>query len=348
MLLASKDNIKMYSRILISISLCIALTLFVSSTIYVVSFARILSKQVYTHNIESLMKTSQEVANMTNDAQSLSFQLYRDISINKLLYYSNPDIFDFTAAMEQLNNYRNSMPFIDSIYIVNEKSESVIISSRKGQNGTISRAEMDDQDILRVLGRFREYKPFVPIPRNYTPQSSAKGKASVYTYLCYDAIGVENGLNSALVVNVNASWINKDIGKHDEETIGKSFIMDNQGHLLSGDELSPASSDKTILDRIVNDADSGYFVGAVDGVKSLISYTAADALEWRYVRITPYSAITDQIKLIIQRTFLVGLGILIAGLLAAWILSRHLYTPIRLILMRRRAWKPINETACTP
>ncbi|WP_328803513.1 AraC family transcriptional regulator [Paenibacillus silvestris] len=327
----SGDNRKLYIKLLLTTILCTVLTLLVSSTIYFVNYRNINLNQVYQTDLENLTQTSREVISMTESAQSLTFQLYRNGNISKLMFYENPDIYDTTAAMRELNNYLNSMPYIASIYVYNPKANYVYIASDSGQNGLMTKEELVDKDILNVLDHFQEFKPFVPIPRTYLKSASSTQKSNVYTYLCYDAIGNNNALNSAIIVNITTDWINKDIGKQHTNSTNSSFIIDNKGRTLSGDLPNHAealTAESTITKQIMSSKSSGYFIDTVGGKKSLISFTAPDSLEWRYIRITPYQTITEKINKIRTTTIYIGASILVAGLLVSWLLSRKLYVPI--------------------
>ena len=116
----------MYRNILLSIILSIVITLLVSSTILYFNFDNIALKQVYESDSNSLMQTSQEIRTITETATSLSFQIYRDFVISKLLFYDKPDIYDVTKAHAQLNIIRFAMPFIDSIYVYNGQIRSFL------------------------------------------------------------------------------------------------------------------------------------------------------------------------------------------------------------------------------
>ncbi|MCD9021046.1 AraC family transcriptional regulator [Cohnella silvisoli] len=317
-----------YSKLLLSIVLCTALTLTVSSTVLIVFFNRIVLNQVYQSDLNNLTQTSREVLNMTESAQSLTFQIYRNINVTKLLFYSDPNIYDTIGAMGELSNYLNSMPYIESIYVYNPKSSNVYIASNSGQNGLLTKNELTDKAILSLINNYKQYKPFTPIPRTYKTGDANNAKKSVYTYLCYDAIGAKGSVNSAIIVNISADWINKDIGNRKTNNAGQSFIIDNRGVLLGGEEqeLQPGISE-SILQPVLETDDAGFRIAKVGGVKSFISYTGPDSLEWRYIRVTPYQLITKNVSTILWTTIWIAGGIIVAGLFLSWFLSRKLYVP---------------------
>ncbi|WP_054026249.1 helix-turn-helix domain-containing protein [Bacillus sp. FJAT-28004] len=331
-----KNNGKLYSKLLFTITLCIVLTLLVSSLFNFFTYMQIDLKKAYQSDVSNLTQTSKEVISMTESAQSLSFQIYRTFSVSKLMFYNDPNIYDVTAAMNELNNYLNSMPFIESIYVYNSANGLFYTASRQGEGGTFSKEELADRGILDILDNYQEYRPFTPIPRTYTTVNlSGEHLTKAYTYLGYDAIGQTQTINSAVIINISSAWINKDIGVNKSDSEGKSYILDNQNLLLSGDSLLPKklnNEDSTIINEKIKNKESGYVVADFDGKKSLISYTSPDSLDWQYVRVTPYKHVTKAIYSIRNTTILIAVIILVIGLFISWLLSRMLYRPIHQIM----------------
>lgn len=335
MMQRTQDNKNVYRNILLSIILSIVITLLVSSTVLYFNFDNIALKQVYESDSNSLMQTSQEILKVTETATSFSFQIYRDFVISKLLFYDKPDIYDITSAMQQLNNYRFAMPFIDSIYVYNGKSDLFYVSSNNFQSGIQTKSTIGDQGMVDILDHFQNYTPFLPVPRTFNPIGNDQlivSKVGIYSYLCYDAININKSLNSAVIVNISESFINKSLKNITNSRSNNEFIINNEGLLLSTDGSNPVSSDysnKNYIKKITANASSpGFFVDSVEGAKSLISYTAPDSLGWRYVRTTPYSIITQEIKSMRAKTIYIGLSILLLGLLVSFFTSRKLFDPI--------------------
>jgi two-component system response regulator YesN len=77
---------KLYSRLLLTITLCVVVTLLVSSLFYFVAYVQIDLKKAYQSDVSNLTQTSKEVISMTESAQSVSFQVYRTFTISKLMF----------------------------------------------------------------------------------------------------------------------------------------------------------------------------------------------------------------------------------------------------------------------
>ena len=342
-----KDDKKwgVYAKLVLGIVLCTVITITVSSTILFINFNRIALKQDYQSDLRDLTQTSREVINMTDTAQSLTFQLYRNYNITKLMFYSEPSIYDSIAAMNELSNYLSSMPFIESIYVYNPKSKYIYIAANSGQNGLFTKQELSDKGIVDLLEHYQDhYTPFTPIPRTYKNNDESDTK-SVYTYLGYDSIGRVNSLNSAIIVNISVSWINKEISGGNQRQ-GSTYIIDNRGELLSGNNLSQAPFSEKGIQSIKNLTDSsleGYSLEQIDDNKYLVSYTKPDALNWRYVRVTPYKLVTRNLTFIRTTTILITLVILLVGVIASWLLSRRLYAPYGIIATHMQNLETANR-----
>lgn len=336
------DSKKVYTRILLSFIAGIVATLLISSTVLYVNFERIALKQVYSSDLDTLMQTSREVSNMTQTAYNLSNQIYSDTLIAPLLHYSNPQIYDVIPAIKQLDNYRLSLPLIiESIYVYNATSQDVYITSQEIPNKKQQLSEMDDKGISEILNNFHDHLPFTPIPRTYEEKSISSKKlekVTAYTYLCYNFLNEK--LDYAVVVNINDSWFNNDMKLPNNNTSGQTFIINQDGILISPNNESSILadySDKSYMKHILDDPSSSYFEQEVDGMKALITYTAPDSLGWRYVRITPYENITSEIIDMKTKTIYIELAILLIGILASIFMSRKLSSPIHSIMDRMRS-----------
>ncbi|MGZ9583806.1 AraC family transcriptional regulator [Paenibacillus marinisediminis] len=335
----TREHKKVYVRILFGLIACVITTLLITSTILYMNFESIALKQVYRSDSNSLDQIKAELSNMTETVTSLSSQIYRDSAVSKLLYYPNLNIYDVIFAQQQLDNYRASLPFIESIYVYNAKSNQFYISSNNARNGLQPKSELDDDGILDLFKNFKEHLPFQPIPRTYNIGSVETIPVSSYTYLCYSIIDDNNDLNAAVVVNISASWLGLRMDQSEKEVLeNNTFIINQDGILYSGNDkqaMLTDMSDKPYIQKIIQDpSHSTFFVDTVDEVKSLITYTSPDPLGWRYVRITPYNDITQEISQMRYRTLIICLALLFLGLLFSLTLSHRVYRPIDKVIRK--------------
>ncbi|MCR2802306.1 AraC family transcriptional regulator [Paenibacillus soyae] len=329
-----RQNGKLYIRLLLGITVSVSLFLMVSSFVYFFAFSRILQEKAFESDLRNLQQTSRTVAKTTESAQTVSFQIYRNSSIAKILYYSEPNAFDVQAAMIDLGNYLSSMPFIHSIYVYNSAQERYYIAAQNGQRGIIGEDELMDASIASILEDYQQYRPFAPIPRTIMASERFPEETAVYTYLCYDAIGLEQQINSAVIVNVSAEWINRELGSNGG---GRTFLIDDRNAILSVDDLQSSgldTEDAAIIHASAQKEESGFRIAELQGVRTLLSRTSPDQYGWQYVRMTPYEEIVKETKELRAKTLQIASLILAIGLLLSWLLSRYLYAPINQIESR--------------
>lgn len=333
----------LYIRIFIALILCIVMTMLVLSTVLYMNFQSIVLQQIYSNDISSLMQTSRNVSIMTNTALTLSHQIFSDLSVAKLLYYKDPEVSEIRYAMDQLTNYRLSIPFIDSVYVYNGKNDKIYINAVN--SGSISREAIqqkinfDDQYIVNMLDNFKLYKRYMPVPRKLIIGFNEDAVKYYYTFLLYDAF-VGEKLDSAVIVNISEDWIHKVISDDSGEKEKETFIIDRSGILVSNSkdhhmmtDISTKGYIKTILE---NASSPGCFIDVVNEKKSLITYTSPDTYGWIYIRVTPWEVLFSRIESMKIKTVFIGLGILLVGLVISVLVSRKLYLPIDKILLNLR------------
>jgi len=332
-----RNHSSLYAKLLMGITLGIVIVLIASSSVYYVSFTRILQQKAFESDLSDLKHTGHAIAITTENAQTVSFQIYRNSTIASILYYNDPHPFEIQGAMLDLKNYLNSMPFIESIYVYNAAQERYYIVSRTGQKGVIDAAALEDTAFMEILRDYRDYEPFAPIPRIMESSNGDEQGTAVYTYLCYDAIRADGKMNSAIAVNISAEWINQGISLNIKDEADQIFLVDNHNLVRSVQHLTEIQPDHEIastLTALNPSHQAAYSILSFNGVKSLISYTGRDQFGWYYVRVTPYKQIIGEVQQVGVTTIKIASIILVAGLLLSWLLSKYLYAPISKIKVR--------------
>lgn len=321
------SNRRLYLRIFLSITLCIVLIMLALSLILYVNFENTVSNQIYHESVRSLNQVNIQVSNMANNALNTAYQIFRDFSISKLLYYSDPDIFDLTPALTQLVNYRLSAPFIDSIYVYNGNTDAFYVETGKYERMGEHRKDFADTDIVNRIDNYKDYRPYIPIPRLYINKYDNSVREYYYTFLMYDMVDEVN----AVVININEEWIRNVINPETNSDGSDTFIVDSKGVLVTNTVDSPMLTDfsgKDYVKHILEQSDAGYFVSSIKGVKSLIVYTQPDSFGWRYVRTIPWNTVYKDVTRIRDITIFICLGILFLSVLISFLVSRRIFSPI--------------------
>ncbi len=328
----NNSNRKLYLRIFLSITLCITITMIILSSILYVNFENTVSDQIYLESVRSLKQVNKEVSNMAETALTISYQIYRDFTIQKLLFYSQPDVFDLTPALTQLVNYRLSIPFIDSIYVYNGITNVIYVEGGSSDYMGDNRETFADTGIIACIDNYKNYRPYIPIPREYINKYDKNISKYYYTFLMYDMIDESN----AVVINIKEDWISSAINTKPDIDGSNTFIIDSNGMLVSNSEDNSMMSDYSQREYIKlilkNESSSGYFINSVNNVESLIVYTEPDSFGWRYVRTVPLNNVFKDVKSIRNITILISIVILFIGILISFIVSGRIYSPMRKII----------------
>lgn len=320
----------LYFKIFMSLVLCIVATILVLAPVLYINFEKVASNQIYLANSNNLDQVKEEVSTMANVALSVSNQTYQDVSVSKLVYYPHPDIYTQSAAITQLNNYRLSIPFIDSIYLYNIKTNTIYTETGGGGPDQSDINQFSDKQAAQIMKNHRNYKQYIPIPRNYMNSNGVE--KHYYTFIHYDIFAGDNLKSGIILTNISQDWIGNVINKGKNEASGDTFIMDHNGVVVSNSDKYPmitSISKKAYVKRILDNTDSsGYFVDHVNGVKSLIVYTKPDIFGWTYVRVLNWNMIYSGIENVRRVIILIGLTILLAGILISFMISGRIYFPI--------------------
>jgi len=329
---------KLYSRIYIFLTLSIFIAILAISTILYFNFEKIALNIVYTNTINNLQQTSKDAGIMAETGSKLVNQLYRDLTIAKLLYYESPDVYELQPAMTQLGSYSQVMQFIDSIYVYNSQTNKIYISSALDLylNRIQDKEGFEDKEVLKIIDNYKDYKPFSPIPRKLTIEASENSAMNCYTFLGYNWLDTGDTLKRAVIVNISEEWLNNILNPENSKgsLSGETFILDTNGKVISNSEhfsMMTDLSETTYARTILNSSSDGYFIQSVNGIKSFIAYTAPDSLGWRYIRIISHASITKDINAMKAKTMVIAFLILLFGFLLSSVASRKLYKPIEKI-----------------
>ncbi|MEK8132838.1 helix-turn-helix domain-containing protein [Paenibacillus filicis] len=322
----------------------IVVTIVVLSAILHVYFEDIALKQTYTSTLTSLAQTSEEASIMAVNARTMAQQIYNDVTVSKLLYFSTVDSLDTGNAMAQLNSYRATSLFIDSIYLYNPKTDTFYSSSEISANSVWRSGEFYDTTAAEMVKHASDYDILMPIPRKIPFEglmlSSQEKERECYSFLLYDTLS-HNDEKPVIIVNISETQLHKNIDGTISSSDKNTFIIDHQGVLITNGWKYPmltALAHKPYMQEVLGSEESeGYFVSDVDGVRSLVTYTAPDVLGWRYIRIAPYSVITGGLNHMRAYTIGIALAILVLGLLTSYLISRKLSSKVNHKLVKLTA-----------
>lgn len=324
---------KLYRNILISFLTLISASIIIVSFILYFNFEKIIIDQTYSNKVSNLMQNGEEVYNMNKSIAKLNILIKQDFNIIALLYNKFPEPADFIPTLKQMDNYKNSNEYVDSIYVYNNLTKTFYSNGNYTDNGVKSKDEFYDTNAVEIIENISKYKVLYPIPRKIIVKDLKTGEKLekyFYTFVYYDTFS--KNPDNIMFINVDQNRIGEFLKKGDNFK-SCTFIMDKSGEVVSKNDIysiaKDISKERFASDILLSDKTSGYFVENVNGMEAFITYAVPNQdMDWIYVSVTPYKDIVSNINRMKINTLIIGVLILVVGLFAAFLISRKLYIPI--------------------
>lgn len=312
-----------FSLAFITISVCSILFYFISR--------QVLLTRTCLSDVSSLRQVQTMAADMKYIVGNLSYQVYNDPSVAYLLYGESFEPSKVMLATTQLNNYRNTNPYVESIYVYNYYWDSVTVSSSKF--GTFDaplsgeEAFFDTQIVDLLHQDIATPSQYQPIPRVV---KRGKDKYLYYTYLTSNTFS-HTKIQSAVFVNFSGTWMESVI-KDTEDSPAQTLIINENGTVICNNEQWPIFSRLTendfYLEMQQQPNEDGYFLCDIQGEKYVVSYFKPGSENWQYLRLTPYQYVIGEIDRAIRILLLIIAVLVLCGAIASYLSSLHIYAPI--------------------
>lgn len=333
-----KKSDSFYSKILISITICLLIiTVGLSSTIYIY-FQNIALQLINTYIKDSLSQISYSTTFMLTSSKSISLQMYQDTNISKLLYYPFSEAFDDEynklSVFNRINSFKLTFPFIHSIYVYNGNIDGGLYTYNRPIQ--YNKNNFFDADVYKIFENFQNYNNNSILPRKISTEYTEINKLpkdNVFTFMFTDNSKQRKPLQNAIIINISQEYLQKIIKSMNTNTDNDVFLIDNHGKMASKSKLDDVLTDvssRTYIKQILSSPEaSGYFIENVNGSKSVITYVSPENTDLVFVQVTPYSIIEQKINKIKVVTFFIAFIILALGFISAIYLSRRLNNPIK-------------------
>lgn len=313
-----------FSLAFVIVSICSILFYFISR--------QVLLTRTCLSDVSSLRQVQTMAADMKYIVGNLSYQVYNDPSVAYLLYGENFEPSKVMVAITQLNNYRNTNPYVESIYVYNHYWDSISVSSSKF--GTFDaplsgEKAFFDTEIVNLLHQdIATLGQHQPVPRIV---KRGDEEFLYYTYLTSNSFSRTN-IQSAVFVNFSGTWMDSVI-KDTEESPAQTLIIDENGAVICNNEqwpiFSQLSEEELYIKMQQQPDEDGYFLCNIQGEKYVVSYFKPESESWQYLRLTPYHYVIGEIDRAIRILLLIIAVLVICGAVASYLSSLHIYAPIQ-------------------
>jgi two-component system response regulator YesN len=301
------------------------------------------SMETVTHNNDRfLSQISYSADHMNENAKNFIWSIYGDVNTVPLMYQTDSDYEQLIDSMDRLNRMIQSNSFVHSVYIFNRNMNRFLAT---GDKFMYEQDVFYDQEISAMMenSSISSKIRMVPIPRMINRAfegENAVKDIKVFTYIMYDTSLNNEVIDGAVIVNIKGDYlqqITSAMRTRDAGSQADSFVIDSEGALIStsqGSRFGNVVAQWAEKNTNKLNQDSGYFIDHLDGAKVMINYVSAGSLGWKFVSVTPYETVISDIQKIRATTIKLAVGLLICGLLVAFLLTVRLYTPIRKLVSK--------------
>ncbi|MBP1989403.1 helix-turn-helix domain-containing protein [Paenibacillus eucommiae] len=219
------------------------------------------------------------------------------------------------------------------------KENNMLISSKHGVsffNDTSGRAAADKDWIVR-MDQARQSTLWIETRNAIENASSYNVSESIFSYVRAFPVNVRTeSAKGYIAVHMKEKAIFEMIRSKEPSDRGSNLVIDGEGHFIAAADSKLAEivlSDSHIMASLTGDVpEQGDFIGSIDGIKSMISYTTIPANGWKLVFTTPIESFY-QTSSIVQRTLIViCLVAIIIGMIISNVFTLNLYNPLRRLL----------------
>jgi hypothetical protein len=141
----------------------ILIVLVVSIFSFLALFESTSQKQLLSYGQIALESDVLYIDTITSSIQDVFNSITFDADISKLLNYASVQTLDLHLGLQRLASYVRSNFFIDSIYIFNQSSNMLYVSSPNATEGVYAPDSFYDQGAVDVMQHYSEFKNMQPI-----------------------------------------------------------------------------------------------------------------------------------------------------------------------------------------
>ncbi|WP_339221551.1 helix-turn-helix domain-containing protein [Paenibacillus sp. FSL H8-0332] len=292
--------------------------------------SKTLLEEIGDHSESLLVNGARNTSRLMEWALDFSFSSSNDSALKVYALSDHYSDFETYEVWSQLTDIKNANPSIDSVYLINDYT-STVIDSRLGLNDT---ATFYDQDIIKRLRDPETANHSVLIPRTLSLPLTGNTPKEVMTIVRF----YEKGSSiSAFVMNVdtqnlmtllqnNSNFASRSITvlNDRDETIFSSTPMNPQQIAeLRSHGMKGASGWKLFQPQDQGEKLVVYADSSVKGIQ-----------DWTFIEMIPKSAILNKITVLRDTSLILFLALFAASLAVIILISKRVYSPIQELISR--------------
>jgi len=321
---------KFLVKLIVSFSTLLALITIALSTLLYRNFEKMTLDSVAATNLNYLQQISYSADYMNESAVNLLTNIFVDSRTVSLMYQANNDYDELRKESVRLKQLAEVNPFVHSIYIYNKKLDRYL--GTWAEILTLQKPFFDREAAEMLL---HQAPRFTPVARNIVNPFGNDQESQVFTYVLYEFLSPEAGVEGAVILNVKSEYLRnmtEALKQKSQQTRSEAFVLSDQGSLISsasgGEHQTFDEKTRDTLMTAINKDERGHFIATLDNGKYLVTFSRSQPMGWYYIMLQPYSSVLSNFTQIRNITIQCALIVLLVGVIAAVIMSRKINSPL--------------------
>lgn len=220
--------IRKVSHLFILFFVSILIVLVVSIFSFMALFESTSQKQLLSYGQIALDSDVLYIDTITSSIQDVFNSITFDADISKLLNYASVQALDLHLGLQRLTSYVRSNVFIDSIYIYNQSSNTLYVSSPNATEGVYSPDSFYDQGAVDVMQHYSEFRNMQPIFRTISVDHPYEASDSYISFMRFNTLKQANQSN-VVMINIKQDILSKLVGSLEESNDRLLLFTDHRG-----------------------------------------------------------------------------------------------------------------------
>lgn len=336
-----------YRQFLISYILILVLPITLGSIVYSKAL-EIIEKDAKDARMFMLEQSRMLVDNYFSNVERVAISLSLDPSFQNIVFmdppaYGSSDIYNVNMAQRALGSYSFSTSFDSNfcvflrqseiVFAYNSTQKTVHFGIREYFNNFVQYGDLTYEEWYdRVLGQYHNKSVF---PAQDMRASSNWGTpTNCIAFIQSIPLGYSEP-NGAVEVLIRTDDINRLLSDVDESKSGWTYILDENGQIITGVTNGRNEYPNVTLER---DKSSEYLHQSVNGVNMVVMSLKSSYNNWNYVTILPEKTIMTKVNYIKTFILIIILLSLAVGLIMSFLLAKRNVKPINEVILTLRSF----------
>jgi AraC-like DNA-binding protein len=330
-------NKSLFFKFFTGLTLLIAVPMIIITTILsyeVMQYSENEISKIYIGKLKTAGSITEVVAqDIYMDALKLSMDGDMDgmsnMSLDKL-FSDSDEMMKAYSLHDTITNLSSANEMLQSVYLYPDGADYLLTSTQ----GIVEKDKFIDKSWIDDYNKFKEYQPGNFYIHNRTIRNSdlnEQGAEYKVITLFYSFTPYTTGVKGTLIFNVYEKKLRDMINSHSSMDEGYIMIINKDGDVISDvdEKLVGTRLKEDYIAKICDSSSSeGYLVNSKGNEQQLVTYFKSDFNNWIYIGTFPMTVLTSKVNSLIIRTIYISMAFLALGILAAYIFSKKMSSPL--------------------